>query len=105
MIVNLTPHILNIHTANGMVVEVPPSGKVARCAVNSTEVSAHDGVPLFRSTMGDIQDLPDPQSGTIFVVSMVVRSAVPDRSDVASPGVLVRNEQGQPIGCQGLVVN
>jgi len=104
MIVNQTPHVLNIHTPSG-VVEVAPSGSVARCAVFSEAAGSHEGVPLTRTTMGKVEGLPSPQPGVLYVVSMVVRAACPERKDVASPGPLVRDEKGQPCGCQGLVVN
>ena len=103
-IINLTPHILNIHTPSG-VVNVPPSGSVARCAVSSETVGEHEGIPLLRSSMGEVTGLPSPEPGVLYVVSMVVRGAVSERSDIASPGALVRNEAGQPCGCQGLVIN
>lgn len=41
----------------------------------------------------------------VFIVSTLVRLAHPERRDLASPGELVRNEAGQPIGCRGLIVN
>lgn len=31
-IVNLTPHVLNVHVADGSVRDIPPSGTVARVA-------------------------------------------------------------------------
>jgi len=104
MLINLTPHELKIHGGEG-VVSLPPSGQIARCSVTCSPVGEHDGVPLSRSETGAVEGLPEPQDGVIYVVSMVVRSAVPGRTDVASPGALLRDAEGRPIGCQGLVIN
>lgn len=103
-IVNLTPHALNIITGTGTVT-VPPSGAVARCATASVEAGEHEGIPLARTTYGEVVGLPAPEAGTLYVVSALVRAAVPHRADVASPGELVRGPDGQPVGCKGLVVN
>ena len=105
MIVNLTPHTLNIFVSDSDSIEVPPSGTVARCSIQSKDCGEHDGIPLTTTQMGEVVDLPDPIEGTLYVVSMVVRQAVPERTDIASPGTLVRDETGKPKGCQGLVVN
>jgi hypothetical protein len=103
-IVNLTPHSLNLVTANG-VVSVPPSGTVARCATTSTPAGEVEGVPLVRTVYGEVAGLPDPADGTLFVVSALVRSAVPGRNDVASPGDLIRDGSGNVTGCRNLIVN
>ncbi len=108
-IINLTPHALNIVTPSGTVT-VPPSGTVARCATASVAagehwVWGHGAIALHRTTYGEVQNLPEPVEGTLYIVSALVRAAVPGRTDVASPGELVRGPDGQPVGCKGLVVN
>lgn len=103
-LVNLTPHALNIYTSSG-VINVAPSGAVARVAVSSETAGSFEGVSLSRTTTGEVEGLPPPEEGTLYIVSMIVRQAVPWRTDVASPGALIRDEKGQPKGCDGLVVN
>jgi hypothetical protein len=107
MLKNLTPHALNIFDAEGknLVVTIPPSGQVARCSVKSEKVGEAEGVDLFAASFGLVEDLPNPEEGTIFVVSMLVRSALPAREDLASPGDLIRDDKGQPVGCKGLNIN
>jgi len=112
-LVNLTPHTLNILSANGgLVFKLEPSGNVARVSVfNDPMLDLDDksmfvnGVPLFAQSVGDVVGLPEPQEGTFYVVSTLVRNAVPDRTDVFSPGDLKRDVGGQPVGCIGLVGN
>lgn len=104
-VLNLTPHALNIHSLDGSVKTLPPSGQVARCSSTTTQVGEFDGLPLFSTTFGDVVGLPDPQDGVLMVVSALVRQAVPHRKDVVSPGELVRDADGNPVGCKGLTVN
>lgn len=102
-IVNLTPHALNIHDTNGqLLVTVEPSVAVARVTTARALSQTIDGIPCFHTKYGEVTGLPPFQDGTIFVVSGLVRAAVPHRHDVWQPGELLRNEAGQVIGCVGL---
>ncbi len=102
-IVNLTPHELRLHTESG--VEVHRSAGVARVSSTSTGVGSVAGVALVRATVGEVVGLPAPEEGTLFVVSAMVRAALPGRADLASPGDLVRDEAGAVVGCKSLIVN
>jgi hypothetical protein len=107
-IVNLTPHALNLmpEGPDGPTVTIPPSGQVARCAVDRVQVNtvAVDGIaiPVNQTRFGEVSDLPDPQPDTIFVVSALVAQAVPDRQDVFITDDAVRDEQGRIIGARAL---
>lgn len=103
--VNLTPHSIN-EVLSGR--EFYPSGDVARVSVNQTELlHPHTGEPtgLFCQEFGDVENLPEPQEGTALIVSALVRTAVPERKDLVSPGSLIRDDQGRPVGCQGFITN
>ena len=102
--VNLTPHVINVIGEGGTTV-IPTAGTVARVSVNYTTLRVEGGAEMLRPEFGEVLDLPEPQEGVIYIVSGMVRSAVPDRLDVVSPGPLVRDEQGRPIGCEGLATN
>jgi len=99
--VNLTPHTLNIHS-NGNVTDIAPSGEIARVSTSYNHTNTVAGINVYSCVYGDINDLPEPQDNKIFVVSGVVKSAVPNREDVMSPGELIRDENGKPIGSNGL---
>lgn len=106
MLVNLTLHVVNVlNDAGEPIISVAPSGQVARCAVESVKVGEAEGVALFTAKYGEVQGLPEPVEGTIYIVSLMVRQALPARTDLASPGELIRDAAGQPIGCKGLNVN
>jgi len=101
---NLTPHSLTIVGAYGTI-SVPASGIVARLAVTRTALAPVivDGVEIAVSlpVMGEVTDLPVAEDGVILVVSALVAGAV-NRTDVMSPGELIRDSSGNVIGAKGL---
>ncbi len=110
-LVNLTPHEVVIHHY-GVVTTVAPSGTIARVAQQTWAVrTAWDAVsktqciPLVRSEYGQVDGLPHPVEDTIYIVSSMVRMALPSRTDIASPANLVRDNAGKIIGCKGLEIN
>lgn len=118
---NLTPHVLNIILASGEVMEVPPSGKVARVSVEYVEKPGlsvgevvrpfqAEIVQTFKAVYGDVDrslfETDDPNE--VFIVSGMVLAALPDswtpQNLICAPGELVRDADGKVIGCQGLKV-
>ena len=90
--INLTSHDINEVT----------TGRIARVKSSTIKVGEHQQVPIYSSTFGDIEGLPEPQANVIYIVSALALHAVPaDRLDVVSPGSLQRNQHGQPVGCCG----
>lgn len=110
MLKNLTPHEVCIYKLNGtkpdldLVIE---GGKeVARVSCEYQKVNKMvEGVAVYRTVFGEVTGLPDYEEGTYLLVSTMVREALPLRRDLVSPGQLLRNEEGQVIGCLGLVGN
>lgn len=100
MIFNLTPHEIAI---NGILIQ--PCGCVARCTERTINVGDFHGIPLVLRDYGEVEDLPEPEPDTLLIVSHMVRTAQPDRTDLASPGDLIRDADGRIIGCKNLVVN
>jgi len=88
------------------VLEVPPSGTVARCAEQRENVLPLKigGVEVVVSSVsfGAVENLPAPEPGTVYVVSALVLAAAPGRADVFAPGPAVRDADGRIIGCLGL---
>jgi len=111
-LVNLTPHTINIIIRHS--IEIPPSGIIARCKTDRQiidsfileDVEDVDGwditVPVIKTRFGEVEGLPEPQEGTIYIVSHLVAQAVPDREDVFFPDDLVRDSQGNVVGCRAL---
>lgn len=105
-LLNLTPHVIRIiDDGSSEPIVIPPCGTVARVATVSREMGRVGGIKLFAQVVGEVQGLPDPRDGVLLIVSTIVRTALPERVDLCSPGELVRDASGQPIGCRGLVIN
>src|SRR5690606_9819063 len=109
-LVNLTPHDVVIYNAKGEVIKTyPKSGKVARIQDEVTIKGDIDGVPVGSITYGEAIDLPEPQDGVYYIVSLVVRQALPHRKDLISPDTspagVVRDEQGRILGTTRFISN
>ena len=100
-LVNLTPHAVNFITADGVQVNVAPEGIIARLEQHDVLSRWIGRIPVYKTEYGQVQNLPDPQPDTIYIVSGMVLSQVPEREDVLAPGALIRNDEGQVIGAGG----
>lgn len=101
-LINLTPHTLNIVAADGSIVDIQPSGNVARVASSSAVVATINGINVTASTWGEVTGLPAAEEGVILIVSRMVKDRVADRADVMVPGAPVRDAEGKIIGASGL---
>lgn len=86
-IVNLTDKPLYLRNSDDVLIQIAPSGAVAR--VMDTEPPVVAG-------------LPEPAPRTIFVVSEEVVQLRGDRRDVYAPAAPVKNEAGEVVGWEGL---
>lgn len=85
---------------------IPPSGFLTYLTEERVIVAEIDAVSLVRKTYYIAEgSLPDPMPGVVYVVSGVVRTAFPTRTDLASPGDPIRGSNGRVIGCMNLLVN
>lgn len=99
--VNCTPHAIVI--TDGATYQ--PTGSVAR--VNAT-FSAFDADGICEQAFGEVQNLPDPIAGTVYIVSgMVLAANQGRRSDLVAPATghpnVVRNEKGHIVSVPGFV--
>lgn len=77
--VNLTPHEVVLNNGE----KFPPSGIIARVA---TSYGPFDENGVAKVKFGAPVGLPDPEKGTLFIVSGLVASAMKGkRSDLVSP--------------------
>jgi hypothetical protein len=112
-LVNLTPHPIGL-SVDGVVSTIPASGTVARVAASpGAQSTTLHGVPVFFAPrFGDVEGLPEPQEGVVFLVSLLVGNALREvgtiRPDVLCPGTgpqdaPVRDEQGRIVAVTRLV--
>lgn len=99
MLVNLTPHEIKIIKENEAW-SIPPSGMVARCRQEEKVIEQLEGkIPVTQLELGEVQDLPEPKQGVVYIVSHIVLQKCPERRDLVKPGRVVRDEEGRIIGC------
>lgn len=103
-IINLTPHKITFINGDQNQIEIPSSGTV-RISEATVPVGEVEKIPLVRKVYGKAEGLPDEKPDTIYIVSAMVRLAYPERNDLASPGDLIRDENGAVIGCRNLIIN
>lgn len=102
-IINTTPHPVNIVDKNGNIINTFPKGDFnIRLSVNTVDSGTINGVPISKTVFGDPIGLPDFVDGTFFIVSQLVKSAIPNRLDLLVPAQVVRDDKGNIIGCQSL---
>lgn len=110
VVVNLTPHTVNLQTDTGTIFDFVASGLVARAGTKPSESVDLCGLPVGQPTeFTDVVDLPEPQEGVYFIVSMIVGSSVKAsgkvRKDLLGPDTTkaIRNEAGQIVAVPRLV--
>lgn len=113
--VNLTPHMINV--IDNISVWIGPSGRSLRVSQEMSPARVVDGVTFYKATYGALEmidnetkqvvgGLPPQSADTVFIVSGQCLEALKGiRSDFASPGELIRDEAGKPVGCKGLKIN
>ncbi len=104
--VNVTPHAIVVRLADGSEQVFPPSGVIARCSSKNIPCSSIEGVPCSKTSFGEVEGLPPPQEGVVYIASLLVRERSA-RSDVVSPdtGPTAIRENGQVKAVLGFCCN
>lgn len=101
--VNLTPHQMNIHLGHGKMLRFAPSRYPARRIPEIIRCGFINDVPVFRSKVKKIINLPAPREGVIYIVSARVFTAT-DQNDVVCVGEVIKDKEGNVKYCQGLTI-
>lgn len=103
-VINKTPHAVNIVDANGSITKTYDKGdSQIRLAVKTVaDEPLTDGTPTSKTQFGDPEGLPDFQEGVFYIVSQLVKNALPNRTDLLVPAEVVRDNAGNIIGCKSL---
>jgi hypothetical protein len=109
LIRNLTPHGVRVVSPDTSSITFPPDGLVARVSqttavVDTARIYGVD-IPIHTVSYGKVEDLPEESEGVLLLVSAMVRSALPSRKDLVSPGELVRDAKGVILGCTSFYRN
>ena len=93
-IINCTSHPVNIVLNEVETLQIAPSGIEPRCLTKVVEVA-----PGFVETeYGDVEGLPEEESGKLLIVSALVRTREPLRFDLIGPDT---SKQGKVIDAEG----
>lgn len=117
-IVNLTPHDVVLYRVEDTITEgktvmvaaeaapraiFPKSGVVARARQAESVTGNVNGIDVLSMSYGDVEDLPSPQEGMMYIVSaltaMAARAHGRTVSDLLLVAHAVRNAEGQIVGC------
>ena len=109
-LINLTPHTITLVDQNNQAILTVESSAVARVSAQTTTVGTYSvngiEIPRTHTVYGEVEGLPAPTPGTVYIVSGMIVSALASqgirRDDVVVPGLQVRDEQGRVIGCRSL---
>lgn len=119
MLINLTPHTIDVFRREDVVPDfgrgfkiasqgvVPamiiPSSGIARVATAETDDGEIGGVPVLKQEYGAIAGLPKPRKGVFYIVSgltaQAARAQGRSTDDLLLTTRLVRNESGSIVGC------
>jgi hypothetical protein len=102
-IINKVPHAVYILDDNNNILRVfPKSNGMIRVEEESHDIGEIDGIHICSTIWGDTTDVPDPQDGVYYIVSQLVKNALPERPDLLVPKHVVRDDNGNIIGCRRL---
>lgn len=105
-VINMLPYDLHVYEGNtirqGPKRSYPKSGKTTRLV--TVELGAIRGHELWYQQVSypSLEEFPDPEQGTVYIVALVAAIACRDRNDLLSPYKKVRDADGTIIGCRHL---
>jgi hypothetical protein len=105
-LVNLTPHNIDLlDVEDNIILSIAPSGIVARVEMAprtrvGVVVTDVTDIPINRTSFGRCTSLPEPISGTYYIVSLKVAEAHLGRTDLLIVDESVRDVDGRIIGCR-----
>lgn len=99
---NYTPHPVHIVGEDGTIAVTIHNSGLIRLKATTVADEPIDGIPTSRTAFGEPEGLPEYEEGTYYIVSQLVKSALPQRTDLLVPAEVVRDADGNIIGCKSL---
>lgn len=102
-IINATPHAVYMLNDDQTILKVfPKSNGMIRINETVTDVGVIEGVPISSTEWSETIEVPDYVEGTYYIVSQLVKNALPDRKDLLVPKGVIRDKAGNILGCTRL---
>lgn len=102
MIVNCTKQDIMVINPDGERFNIPPSGiipwiEIEKELVAEVEVGQGVIVPIYRERLVNLQNIPDEEDGTWYIVSAKIADYLPEREDFIVPNLL-KDSRGRALG-------
>lgn len=104
-IINLTPHKVTIIKEDGTLIQELKSQGIARLTQQTIRIGEINNIPLTHTIFGQVEGLPMVQDGIYYIVSRMILENCIDRKDLLVPNEVVRDINGNIIGCKSLANN
>ena len=107
-IINLTPHDVKLFHEGQEHVFLKP-GTIARVTSKSEFSHSVNGLPVHRTIYGEVENIPKPQEGVIYIVALLVAQVLGNsRVDIVCPDTgpdsAVRDEKGLIAGVRRVMI-
>ena len=102
-LINMTPHPIFIVKDGEVIISIPATGNLIRLTSNTVDTGIRvNGIAITTTQFGEPIGLPDMSEGKFYIVSQLVKSALPNRKDLLVPAEVQRDSNGNIIGCLSL---
>lgn len=111
-VINLTPHPIHIMDDSKKILKTYPSKGLIRLKTNVVDAgiiidnipitTTEFGEPIYFTELGETKQFPKYRMGVFYIVSQLVKSALPERSDLLVPSNVIRDNNGNILGCMSL---
>jgi len=102
-IINKTPHPVYILGDDNKVIKMfPKSNGMIRVPESIKSVGTINKIPITTTQWGETTDVPKAKKDVFYIVSQLVKSALPHRYDFLVPKQVIRDDSGNIIGCKCL---
>lgn len=101
-IVNKTPHDVVIIREGSSNRVFSPVGDPIRVREDVKTVGQIQGITITSTIYTEVDGTPPFKTGVYYIVSQMVKNALPHRRDFLTPKGVVKNKKGQVMGCTRL---
>ena len=106
MLINTTPHPINIIGSNDEIAQILPAAehpwRLEEFRIPGLfEV---EGIPVNKVSFKNAERPPLPVNGTFYIVSQIIKQQYPDREDFLAPDQVLRSVKGEILGCKSFRV-
>ena len=104
-ILNLTPHAVTVIISEQEKYTFEPQEISARCTQKDIIVGKIAMFNITATEFGEVENLPEEKPNTYYIVSrLVLNACAGKRHDLLVPNQLIRDSEGQIVGCRSFSI-